>query len=349
MAENRYTPELLWRALRHCWFPVARSEDIATPQSATLLDQRLAVFRDRHGTARVTDSRCPHRGADLSMGTVVDGGIECPYHGWVFDGADGRCARLPSLADQDRIPPKAAVRTYPVVERFQHVWTCLDEPLLPLPEPPELDNLTLDWRAGKAISAECGFMAATENFRDMAHFPFVHRRSMGDVDPVFPKLDVERDGREVRASFFYRKNPGSSYSDMGDCWMHYHTYAPGLSGILFDYGATGKRYLMDFPAPATPESCTIFWAAATDADFTGGTVEEITDLETGVFDEDTPILNRLRPREIQLLGDTSEVSCPADVYTLNYRRATMTAVDLIVDKLGGVADDPAPALTNQGR
>ena len=40
---------------------------------------------------RAAPDRCPHRGTRLSLGRVCDGQIECPYHGWRFDGA-GRCA-----------------------------------------------------------------------------------------------------------------------------------------------------------------------------------------------------------------------------------------------------------------
>lgn len=331
MRSRRYSPESLAKAYRHFWFAVARSQDLDSPRPATLLGEPLVVFRGADGEARVMSSRCVHRGGDLSAGQVIGNAIQCPYHGWEFDGTEGRCTRIPSMGDNAKIPANAAVRPYPAVERFGHVWTCLDEPVLDLPEPPELNGLELDWRTGTPIPVNCGFMAATENFRDVAHFPFVHHGSMGDVAQVVPPLEVTREGHEVRASFRYDQVDGGEYSSLGDTWMHYHSYAPGIAAIFYDYASTGHRYLIDFPSPVGPEQCVIYWAAATDKNFTAATIDEIHELETRVFNEDTPILEGLRPREITLGREAFEVSCPADLYTLNYRRASRHAINLALD------------------
>ena len=348
MKRDALTPDRLREAYQHVWFVVARSQDIATPQSATLLDHNLVVFRDSTGAARVTDRRCIHRGGNLAHGKVVGDNIACPYHGWQFDGKSGQCAHLPSLAEGQSIPPKAAIKSYPVIERFGHVWTCLGDPVFDLPNPPEIADLELEWRAADPIHAEVGFMAATENFRDMAHFPFVHGPSMGEVNPVVTDLDVRRDGREVRASYFYGRVSGSDFSDVGDAWMHYHSYAPGIATILYDFGDLGKRYLVDFPSPVSYDKCIIFWGVATDKDFRGGTADEILEIETKVFNEDTPILEGLEPKEVPLAGQAFEVSAPADIYTLNYRRATQYAVETI-QRERGLLEQPTEDTTGNGR
>ncbi|MCK0175390.1 aromatic ring-hydroxylating dioxygenase subunit alpha [Mycolicibacterium sp. F2034L] len=341
MNRDALTPEKLREAYQHVWFVVARSQDILTPQSATLLDTNLVVFRDSTGAARVTDRRCIHRGANLADGKVVGDNIQCPYHGWQFDGSTGACARIPSLPADGRIPPKAAIKSYPVIERFGHVWTCLGDPVFDLPDPPEIADLDLDWRSAEPIHADCGFMAATENFRDMAHFPFVHEPSMGEVNPVVTDLEVKRDGREVWASYYYEQVPSAEFSAVGDAWMHYHSYAPGIATILYDFGPeTGKRYLVDFPSPVSYDKCIIFWGVATDRDFKGGTADEILAVETMVFNEDTPVLEGLEPKEVPLAGQAFEVSAPADIYTLNYRRATQYAVQTI-QQARGLAEVPA--------
>lgn len=326
---NAYTLDRLHNAFRHCWFVVARSQDLSKPVAAQLLDQPLVVFRDKDGIARVTDRRCVHRGGNLANGTVTEHGIRCPYHGWSFDGDTGKCTRIPSQAIDAAIPANAKIRSYPVIEKYEHVWTCLDEPLLDIPAPPEMDGLVLEWRAAAPIPAKCGFMAATENFRDMAHFPFVHEATMGKVDSIVPKLEIKRDGRRLAASFRYPKVEGAEFSHIGDAWMHYHSYAPGFAAILYEYDREGKRYLVDFPSPVSRNECIIFWAVATDQGFSGGTVDEILAIETNVFDEDTPILEGLSPSEVPHADEAVEVSCPADVYTLNYRRATKFVVDQI--------------------
>lgn len=332
---ERYSPENLWRAYRHCWFVVARSCDIDKPKAARLLDHDLVVFRDKDGNARVTDRRCIHRGADLAAGTVTENGIQCPYHGWSFDGQTGMCTRIPSMDASSPIPANAKIGGYPVVERYEHVWTCLGEPFFDIPAPPELDGLELQWLPAAPIPARCGFMAATENFRDMAHFPFVHQETMGNVPSMIPSLDVKRDGRRLSVSFKYDQVEQAHFSSIGDAMMHYHSYAPGFAAILYDYGDKGKRYLVDFPTPVSRNECIIHWGVAIDSRFQGGTIEEILELETAVFDEDTPVLEGLTPPEVPLSGGWVEVSCSADVYTLNYRRAVKFVVDTILDRLDG--------------
>jgi len=149
----------------------------------------------------VLDRHCIHRGGDLAAGNISGDAIECPYHGWAFAGVDGVCRRIPSLREGATIPASARVRSYPVIERFEHVWTCLDTPLVDIPNPPEMKGLTLNWLPAAPIPAKCGFMAAVENFLDMSHFAFVHKPSMGRVSPLVPNLQVKREGVRVAASF----------------------------------------------------------------------------------------------------------------------------------------------------
>ena len=41
------------------------------------------------------DDRCPHRGGPLGAGTLNDGQVCCPLHGWGFDVRDGSCLTRP--------------------------------------------------------------------------------------------------------------------------------------------------------------------------------------------------------------------------------------------------------------
>lgn len=50
---------------------------------------RLAVFQI-DGRPHVVDDECPHEGASLGAGVVIDGEVTCPWHGWHFALADGR-------------------------------------------------------------------------------------------------------------------------------------------------------------------------------------------------------------------------------------------------------------------
>lgn len=65
-------------------------------QSIQCLGEVFAVFRGEDGTVNVLDAYCPHLGANMGVGGVVKGNcLECPFHGWLFDGETGSCSHIP--------------------------------------------------------------------------------------------------------------------------------------------------------------------------------------------------------------------------------------------------------------
>lgn len=107
------------------WWIVALSSQVAPGKAlAAVCDGReVALFREAGGTAFALEDRCPHRRVLLSPGQVRPGGLQCPYHGWTFDGASGRCTDIPNLRRDEKIPP-AMAQAYPVAELngFLHVF-----------------------------------------------------------------------------------------------------------------------------------------------------------------------------------------------------------------------------------
>ncbi|WP_322044353.1 Rieske 2Fe-2S domain-containing protein [Paraburkholderia sp. J67] len=308
------------RAMRRQWFPVARSADLATPQSATLLGQRLVVWRTESGQAVVQDARCPHRGADFSLGKVHGESIACPYHGWQFAAEGGKCSHIPSLEDQCKIPPNAAIHTYPVIERYAHVWTVLEAPATELYAPAHWRELELDWLAATPLESPTGVAVAIENFRDVAHFPFVHEVSMGPSKHVVEPLKVRREGLDVWMERPLDAGDGDWAND-GDCLMQYHCAAPGFASITYDYERLGKRIVAGFPSPVAYDEVRIFWGVANERGYRGADLEECLRIEEMVYLEDMPIAASIQPREIDWDGQVVEHSVPADLFTLNYRRA----------------------------
>src|SRR4051812_26687658 len=111
-------------ALRRTWQPVANSADLKRGGVVgyTLLDTELVLARFDDGRLLAADVACPHKGARLSNGTIRDGQLTCPYHGWRFDGT-GACQSIPSLVDAnaDKLA-LSHLRSYPVRERYGIVW-----------------------------------------------------------------------------------------------------------------------------------------------------------------------------------------------------------------------------------
>jgi len=69
--------------------------------------QQLVVVRQGE-TVYAMHAQCAHAGGPLAEGKLVDGCIECPWHGSCFDVKSGRRTRGPSTFDQPRYDVRAA-------------------------------------------------------------------------------------------------------------------------------------------------------------------------------------------------------------------------------------------------
>lgn len=78
--------------------PVCQIEQLPNGECAVLTvgDRDVAVFH-ADGKYFAIDDRCPHAGASLSSGYVVDGIVTCPWHGWQFRLSDGTWADNPRV------------------------------------------------------------------------------------------------------------------------------------------------------------------------------------------------------------------------------------------------------------
>jgi len=102
------------------WWPVALASEVKQhPKAFRLGSRNLAVYRDLSGIVRAVDDSCPHRRLPLSMGRVTeDGYLQCAYHGWCFDGADGRCTQIPNLHEGEKIPGAIQINAFSTAENI---------------------------------------------------------------------------------------------------------------------------------------------------------------------------------------------------------------------------------------
>ncbi|KAF9993443.1 hypothetical protein BGZ79_001856 [Entomortierella chlamydospora] len=81
------------------WYKLARSEEVKPGQviSVNGLGRAFAVLRSEvDDEVHVLDALCPHLGANMAIGGVVEGdAVRCPFHGWKFDGKNGQCIDIP--------------------------------------------------------------------------------------------------------------------------------------------------------------------------------------------------------------------------------------------------------------
>ncbi len=177
-------------ALRSTWFPVATSDELDGPLARTICGVDIVVFRDATGSVAALPDRCSHRSAPLSAGRVVDGCIECPYHGWIFD-AVGTCVEIPSSGSGATVPPKAHLPAHHCEERYGLVWVSLDEPqtsIAPAPwdDDPSFRRLNMPTDVWKASATRM-----IDNFMDISHFPWVHVGTFGTAaDPTVAPVEM---------------------------------------------------------------------------------------------------------------------------------------------------------------
>lgn len=178
--------------LRRYWYPVVRAFDLTeSPLAATLLTEPIVVWRGDGGRVSAALDRCPHRESPLSIGRVVAGCLECPYHGWSYDG-DGRCVLVPSSGPGAAIPPRAHLHTVRAVERYGHVWVCLEDPVAGIPEVAEDSDPAFRLIASPVEHWKASATRMVDNFLDISHFPYVHQGTFGaGADPEVGKVEME--------------------------------------------------------------------------------------------------------------------------------------------------------------
>jgi len=121
--------ELDYKALENQWHVVARSEDVSAerPTAVRLLGEDLVLWRDGSGGIHAWKDYCGHRGARLSLGCVKKGEIECPYHGWRYDG-QGDCTLVPAHPDRHAPASDRLIFKHYAEERYGYVWASLVRP-----------------------------------------------------------------------------------------------------------------------------------------------------------------------------------------------------------------------------
>lgn len=162
------------------WYVLALSDEVgAEPVGVHALNQDFVLFRDEQGAVHCLSDICVHKGGSLCRGKVVAGAVQCPYHGWRYNGA-GECVSIPSLGPDGKIPKRARVDAYPTDERWGWIWVFLGElaeqERPPLPDFfPEYEAQDGEWRfnRGKA-QFQCNWVRAIENGVDRTHAVFVH-------------------------------------------------------------------------------------------------------------------------------------------------------------------------------
>jgi phenylpropionate dioxygenase-like ring-hydroxylating dioxygenase large terminal subunit len=159
------------------WYVVAKSGDIAPGRVRALriLGKDLVVWRGADGGVRCIEDRCPHRGARLSLGDVVDSDVACRYHGVTLDG-DGKIVRVPAIGNCG-LEGRKVNESFAVTEAADGVFVWFPAPGCSEPAPLALPHelTSPDWASFLTTSPwNCNYRYVLDNLVDPMHGIYLH-------------------------------------------------------------------------------------------------------------------------------------------------------------------------------
>ncbi len=332
------------------WYVVAAAEEVGgQPLARMVCGRSVVLFRDRTGNAVALDDRCPHRSYPLSLGTVLDGEIQCGYHGLRFDPC-GTCVWVPG---QDRISSKASVPAHHLVEQGAWIWIWIGADTA---TPPDLSRLpSTPWfedegwatvHGMEPLPARYGLLV--DNLLDLSHETFLHAGYIGTPEvaetPITTEVDenagVVRVSRHMEAAEcppFYSRTTGMETPI--DRWQDIEYHAPGFYLLHVRVaphgvepaadGTDARAALLKVLYAITPvDACNTldFWAVCRDfAVDDEGISSAMADLNREVVLQDVEALGAIE-RVLAADLDPPEVSFKIDTGALAARRVLASQV-----------------------
>lgn len=285
--------------LHNTWYVAAWAKELqpGTLLDRTLLEEEVLLFRDVEGAAHALVNRCPHRFAPLSMGKLMDGAVQCPYHGLRFNGS-GSCVLNP----HGPIPKAARVRSFPLIERYSALWIWMGDPAKAdaslIPDFSFLDPQT-SYVGANSMLVNGNYELETDNILDLSHIEFLH--------PLFSteavrrgKIKCEQDGETVWCKRFITEDRLTGFLNqaynmpdgaLADRWLDVRWNLPACMALWTGAVASGQPQERGVVVPSahifTPqdERTTHYFYALSFPHAMGPAGEQAAQTRIGVFDE----------------------------------------------------------------
>jgi vanillate O-demethylase monooxygenase subunit len=229
--------------VRNTWYVAGWDNEVGPSNlfSRTIIGIPVLMYRATDGTLHALEDRCCHRGAPLSIGRREGDCVRCMYHGLKFD-TSGQCVEAPA---QQRIPPKARVRSFPVVERNRWIWIWMGDPEAADPALIPDTHWLADpaWRSLDGyIHYDVNYLLIADNLLDFSHLPFVHPTTLGgseDYAAAQPRVERLEDGVRITRWTLDTEAPPfakqvKNWPGKVDRWNIYNFTIPAI--LLMDSG-----------------------------------------------------------------------------------------------------------------
>ncbi|MCU0927923.1 MAG: aromatic ring-hydroxylating dioxygenase subunit alpha [Burkholderiaceae bacterium] len=301
---------------KNAWYVACTPGEIDDkPLGRTVCNERIVFYRGPEGRVAALEDWCPHRGAPLSLGRVVEGKLVCGYHGLEM-GCDGRTVAMPGQRVRG-LPP---IRAYPAVERHGFVWVWpgnaakADEALIPhlhWADHPE-------WAYGGGLyHVKADYRLMIDNLMDLTHETYVHATSIGQPEIDETPCTTKVVGDEAITSRFMHDIPAPPFWRMAlranglpddqkvDRWQICRFTPPshvmievgvalaGHGGVEAPKDKKAYSIVVDFITPETETSMWYFWGMARNfRPDDRALTAQIRDGQGKIFAEDLEILER---------------------------------------------------------
>ncbi len=162
--------------MRRYWHPVTAASELTADRPkkrVKVLGEDLVLFRDEKGEFGLLEEHCSHRGTSLYYGFLENGGLRCPYHGWLYD-RSGSCLEQP-FEPNPKFKESIRHRAYPVQKLAGLLFAYMGPE--PAPLLPRWDILVWDRghrRIERQETLNCNWLQAVENTMDFVHTSILH-------------------------------------------------------------------------------------------------------------------------------------------------------------------------------
>ncbi len=302
------------------WYVACWSHELGrAPLRRTLWGKPVVLFRGGDGVAGALLDRCPHRNVPLSEGSLVEGTLQCPYHGWRFS-TEGRCTHIPGLkgpADKE----SRRADTYPVMERQGCVWVWTDLEHAPEVEPfhfrlADADDYLV---VRKSVRAPASVQMVAENALDVPHTAFLHGglfRNDAGRSPI--ECVVQRHPDHVECEYIGESRPegivGRLLSPSGGTVTHFDRfYLPSVVEVEYRIGDENHIVVNAALSPVDDYDTILYAVVAVKSRVPGWLIRPLVQpLALYIFGQDKRVL-QLQSDTMQRFGEQKYLSTEIDL------------------------------------
>ena len=179
---------------KNAWYVACTPDEINDkPLGRKICGESMVLYRGAEGKVTALEDFCPHRGAPLSLGSVVRGNLVCGYHGLEM-GCDGKTVAMPG----QRVRGFPAIRAFAALERYGFIWVWPGD----IAQANEAKLHPLEWAdnpewayGGGLFHIHCDYRLMVDNLMDLTHETYVHASSIGqkEIDETPTKTVVNGD------------------------------------------------------------------------------------------------------------------------------------------------------------